>query len=250
MEICKGCGKTVDINEMTNDLCNECLHNNIAEKNDDIKTNEISFLDHLFKKNWIFYIIAGVIGICTALFEIYNSNTSDYTLLKGLYLILALIITFSFKNPSFFKKILMYFASSVLISLTAAISMFLVGFILHPNMNNKIIENILASNSQLPKKANEEVEIVKFTSDKPNEITQHMKFINYTKIEILSEYNNINVFENNMLQGELETSCRFSNVKEMLSSIKAFNITYYDKNNEIIGMIYIDDKKCKPYYTK
>lgn len=225
------CAKCDVENDDANKFCIDCGK----------KLETESFWRHLF--NWRYYIVPTI----AALIVSYSFLQSGFTAhIGGLTPIMAIIMTIQYK-ASYVRKIGMFVMSIFSISVVM-----MTVFLTITNFGNKeneaIINDLLSSNKKLPTMLNSEIKYEAITSDKKS-VTQHLKFINYTKEAILSEYQqNIDAFEKDILLTELKNSCSTENIKKILSNGLIFNQIYYDKNNQIIGQIYMDEKRCIPYY--
>jgi hypothetical protein len=110
---------------------------------------------------------------------------------------------------------------------------------------------MLSQNKNLPRMFNTQIEQMSFKKENDNEITTSFRFVNYTKNEILNDYDNkIALFEEQMLKNELELSCNEPNVKNILDKDIQFNINYFDKNHQLIGMIFLDKLRCKSFFKQ
>ena len=201
-----------------------------------------SFWRHLF--NWRYYIVP----IIAALIASYSFLHSGFTAhIGGLTPIMAIIMTIQYK-ASYIRKIGMFIMSIFSVSIVLMTIFFTI-----TNFSNKeneaIINDLLSSSKKLPIMLNNEISYEGITSKDNKSVTQHLKFINYTREYILSEYQqNLDAFEKDILINELTSSCSTENIKKILSNNLIFNQIYYDKNNQIIGQIYMDKKRCEPYY--
>jgi hypothetical protein len=226
------CTKCNVENDDANKFCIDCGEKLTAE----------SFWRHLF--NWRYYIVPTI----AALIVSYSFLQSGFTAhIGGLTPIMAIIMTIQYK-ASYVRKIGMFVMSIFSISVVM-----MTVFLTITNFGNKeneaIINDLLSSNKKLPTMLNSEIKYEAITSNDKKSVTQHLKFINYTKEAILSEYQqNIDAFEKDILLTELKNSCSTENIKKILSNGLIFNQIYYDKNNQIIGQIYMDEKRCEPYY--
>jgi hypothetical protein len=150
------------------------------------------------------------------------------------------------------KKFTMFISSYITIGLTILITMFLFAFVVFSTLlgqsNGQLISNMLSQNKNLPRMFNTQIEQMSFKKENDNEITTSFRFVNYTKNEILNDYDNkIALFEEQMLKNELELSCNEPNVKNILDKDIQFNINYFDKNHQLIGMIFLDKLRCKSF---
>lgn len=132
MGTCSNCGEVVNQHDMIDMLCIECQ--DPAKKEQrlnkiNLTVENTSFSDHLFKKSWYFYIIAIMLGIGVSIFEIHLNKEFNYTLLQLIYYVLGFLVAITFKNQKFYKKLLMYFASSILIGITTALTIFCIELI-------------------------------------------------------------------------------------------------------------------------
>jgi hypothetical protein len=217
----------------------------------DLKINVKSFKQHLFNwKYYIFPILLGVfVGAGTYAFDSLGYSTTDNKV-PMLIWISIILQTKNFK-ASFGKKLLMFFASFLSmafvmgIAISATISIYK---IVDYNKEKSIyLNSALQQNQKLPIMLNEYIQYVKNTTNE-QDIILHMKFVNYTKNEILEDYTNVNEFEKELLQDELETSCLKESVKKILQTGIVMRMEYSDKNDELVDQIYINDEGCKPYY--
>lgn len=226
------CAKCNIENEDTNKFCIDCGEKLISD----------SFWKHLF--NWKYYIVP-IIAVLIASYSFLQSGFIAH--IGGLTPIMAIIMTIQYK-ASYIRKIGMFVMSIFSISVVMMTLYFTI-----TNFGNKgnqaIINDLLSSNKKLPIMLTSEIKYEAITSNDKKSVTQHLKFINYTKEAILSEYQqNIDSFEKDILMNELPNSCSTKNMKKFLSNGLIFNQIYYDKNNQIIGQIYMNEKRCEPYY--
>lgn len=240
---CLQCGAE---NEDSAKFCTACGVNLNQEKK--------SFWKHLFNwKYYIFPLFLGVfVGAGTYAFDSLGYSTADNKV-PMLIWIGIIIQTKNFKAP-FGKRLLMFFASSfslvgfmgIIIAITIAVY---TAINTDSNKQRKMyINSMMQQNKNLPMMINNKEQILKYTSDNSHSVKLYVKFVKYTKKDILSEYKNVNDFENDMLNSELKASCSVKGVKNILASGLVNWIEYYGKNGELIGTIYLNDKRCKPYY--
>jgi len=205
-----------------------------------------SFWKYFFHWKYIVFIIMLILiaYLNTMLFNIQITTDS----LKGSPLFFLIITTIALRRYKgvFWKKILMFilYAITTVGIYLSSIDIF---YNLEVNANNRIINNILKQNKNMPKMANENTQILKYSSKSSDNITMHLKFISYDKQSILKEFTSLNDFGNYMLKEELK-SCATPNMEEMLKYGLTMNIVYYDKNNNEISKILINKELCKPYY--
>lgn len=257
MRNCKSCGKDISVLEMPEEICMNCrdlaekAKQNIEESDKtSVETKSVGFWKHA--SNWKYYIIPLIVGVLVA-YDFSETGREAISKVNIINTIVALIFAFQFKEK-FLSRLAMFIVagviSGIIMVLTYTSSIYIFEKI---NGNNgkrqKIILNMLNTNSKLPVMVNDELQIVKYSSTNSKTITMHGKFINYTKNEILEDYSNkITEFENDMLKQELETSCLDSNGQKLFSLGIDMNIEYLDKNNNIVGKVSLNAKKCKPYY--
>jgi len=223
----------------------------------DLNLEKKSFWKHLF--NWKYYIFPLLLGIFvgagTYAFQTLGLSNEDNKV-PMLIWIGVLIQTVKFKAP-LRKKILMFFASFLslifVMGITSGITVLVytainTSWTEQSNTKKEYIQRLLAANSKLPVMLNEGLQILKYTSIDSSSIKMHCKFTQYTKDEILSDYNNSNDFEEDMLDTELKTSCNSKSLKKMSAIGIVTKVVYYGKNNNLIGQIYLDDERCQPYY--
>ena len=214
----------------------------------DLKIEAKSFWKHLF--NWKYYIFPLFIGLLFG-FDISQGGEDKIQNIKPIGFILGIIMATQFKGK-ILSKIGMFFLGGTVTNILTVITYILFIYVnsLFNNTQNLTVQKLLAQNKIFPKMISEEVQALKYTSDSSNNIKLHLKFINYSRSEILLNYENSrNNFERDMLDSELNTSCSSPEVKKMLSDGLVNWIEYYGKNNILIGEIYINNEKCKPYYN-
>ncbi|OCL81564.1 hypothetical protein AAW30_01863 [Arcobacter porcinus] len=199
-----------------------------------------NFLKHLF--NYKYYIFTFVIAL---LYSIDYHVTGVVPTNQSLLLVIAIISAIKFKS-NIIKRFLMFIAMLITTIIFTLIIFILCSYILDKiNENNSIINNFLEMNNKTPIIIDEEKSIIKISSTSNKNITMHVKLRNYTKDEILEDYkNNITLFEEDMLINELELSCNQENIKKILSSGINMEEIFFDKNENIIGIISIDKNKC------
>lgn len=241
--ICPNCENEVFSKTKYCEHCGKNLEGDVI-----IKEKDISFIKHLF--NWKFYIAPILYGILLG-FDYYSRMEYDIVGIDIIPVIIAIIMTVKYKS-TFMKKFTMFISSYITIGLTILITMFLFAFVVFSTLlgqsNGQLISNMLSQNKNLPKMFNTQIEQMSFKKENYNEITSNFRFVNYTKNEVLNEYENkIALFEEQMLKNELELSCNEPNVKIILDKDIQFNINYFDKNHQLIGMIFLDKLRCKPF---
>lgn len=233
---CLQCGAE---NEDSAKFCTACGVNLNQEKK--------SFWKHLF--NWKYYIFPLLVGFIVELYYIRtNINLMSYIRITGTIMGILMAVQL---DDKFLKKLGMFFAGGFATNVIAVLAFFSLTFAYDSFGNNTsemMVKKILEKNKNLPKMMNEEVEMLKFTSDNSHSVKTNVKFTKYTKNDILSDYKSVNAFENDMLNSELKVSCPKKSVKKMLASGLTDWIVYYDKHNDLIGQIYLNTKKCQPYY--
>lgn len=226
------CTKCSVENDDTNKFCIDCGEKLISD----------SFWRHLL--NWKYYI-APIIVASIAAYSFLQSGVTIH--IGGLTPIMAIIMTIQYK-ASYIRRIGMFIMSMLSISIVMMTIFFIITDLGNKG-NEAIINELLSSNKKLPIMLTSEIRYEAITSDDKKSITQHFKLVNYIKEDILSEYQqNVKAFEKDMLMNELKNSCPHENIKKNLSKGLIFNQIYYDKNNQIIGQIYLDKKRCEPYY--
>jgi len=211
------------------------------------EVNSESFLKRLF--DWKYLIVVIILSILAS----YNINTSIIEKVSGKFgfiTIVAIVFAVNSKN----KRFLLFLSSLFLYSTIAftihlSITMIMQNTNLFENKNNMKIQKLLKLNhSKLPMAIDDETMLLKYTSDAENTIKLHIKFTKHTKEEILTDYQgSVSSFEADMLQGELESSC-IESMKNILSDEFINWIAYYDKYDNLVGQIYLNDERCMPYY--
>lgn len=211
------------------------------------EVNSESFLKRLFY--WKYLIVVIILSILAS----YNINTSIIEKVSGKFgfiTIVAIVFAVNSKN----KRFLLFLSSLFLYSTIAftihlSITMIMQNTNLFENKNNMKIQKLLKLNySKLPMAIDDETMLLKYTSDAENTIKLHIKFTKHTKEEILTDYQgSVSSFEADMLKGELESSC-IESMKNILSDEFINWIAYYDKYDNLVGQIYLNDERCKPYY--
>ena len=230
-------------NEESAKFCSSCGADlGIAEK---------SFRKHLFNwKYYIFPLLLGVfVGAGTYAFQTLGLSTEDNKVAMLIW-IGIIIQTKNYKAP-FVKKLLMFFASLFSLAFVMGVAISATMAIYKISDSNKeksaYFNSALQQNQKLPIMLNEYIQYVKNTTNE-QDIILHMKYVKYTKKEILEDYANVNEFEKELLQGELETSCPKESVKKILQTGIVMRIEYSDKNDELVGQIYLNNERCQPYY--
>ncbi len=226
------CTKCNVENDDANKFCVDCGEKLTAE----------SFWRHLF--NWKYYIFPVFFASSAALSFSQSGFTAE---IGGLIPIMAIIMTIQYK-ASYARKLGM-FVMSIFSIYIVILTVFLTITNFGDKGNEAIINDLLSSNKKLPIMLTSEIKYEVITSNDKKSVTQHLKFINYTREYILSQYQqNVDAFEKDVLMNELTNSCSTENIKKILSNGLIFNQIYYDKNNQIIGQIYMNEKRCEPYY--
>ncbi len=217
----------------------------------DLKVEGKSFSKHLF--NWKYYIfplfLGAFVGMGTYAFDSLGYSTTDNKV-PLLIWISIILQTKNYKAP-FGKKLLMFFASLFSMAFIMGIAMSATMAIYKISDNNKVkdiyLNAALKQNQKLPIMINEYIQYVKNTTNEQDMIA-HLKYINYTKNEILADYTNVNEYEYEQLKAELEISCPKKNLKKILETGIVMKMEYSDKNDELVGHIYLNDERCQPYY--
>jgi len=202
-----------------------------------------SFWKYFF--HWKYIIFLLFIILFAYVHVVVPSSTDSSRGLPLLFLIIT-IIALKRYNTVFWKKAVMFILYIVLTSgiYFGASNVF---YNMEDNANIRIINNILKQNKNIPKMANENMQIFKYSSKSSDSITMHFKLINHNKQSIIKEFINLNSFREYMLKEELK-SCATPNMREMLKYGLTMNIIYYDKNNDEISRILINNQACKLYY--
>ena len=119
------------------------------------------------------------------------------------------------------------------------------------NKNEKIINKVFSQAGDLPYMINDEVQIYRYAKKDKNSLVQYLKFVNYTKKEILKDFGNERKkFEDYTQKKELEVSCRRDSIKNMLAHGLNFYMYYHDKSLQVIGKILVNKELCEPYYKR
>jgi len=236
------CSKCNTKNREDAKICSKCGVDLIVE----VK----SFWRHLF--NWKYYIFPIVIGL---LFGVDYSQTGTYSLsnIKLVGLIMGIVMAVQFK-ANFLSKLGMFFIGEFatnFLSVVVHFSFISLYGLFGNNAQELIVQKLLEQNKIYPRMPNEEVQVLKYTSDSGNSVKLHLKFINYTKNEILLDYDNrSDNFEKEKLNRELKVSCKGKGVEKIIADGLIYWLAYYDKSNYLIGQIYLNDERCKSYYKQ
>jgi len=216
----------------------------------DLNLKKKSFWKHLF--NWKYYIFPLSVGLLIG-FDYTQIGENSLSNIKVVGFIMGIIMATQFK-ASFLKKSLMFFVGGFLtnfLSIAVYFSFIFINDITAKTgvnqQRNKYLDNMMEQNKNLPMMLNEDLQMLKNTTN-GQDIFVHIKYINYTKNEILEDYTNVNAFENELLQSELETSCPEKSVKTILQTGIVMKMKYYGENDELIGQIYLNNERCQPYY--
>ncbi len=195
--------------------------------------------------HWKYGVFLAIIISVAYTNTIVPSSKNGTNGLPALFLIIT-IISLRRYNAVFWKKIIM-FILYIVVTVGVYFGASYIFYNMDDNANNRIINNILKQNKNMPKMVNENMQIFKYSSKSSDNITMHFKLINYDKQSIVKEFTSLNDFGNYMLKEELK-SCATPNMEEMLKYGLTMNIVYYDKNNNEISKILINKELCKPYY--
>lgn len=212
------------------------------------ENNKISFIKHLF--NWKYYAFLLLAGPVMAL-----SSMNDASKYGGILFWMSIIITVKYK-ASFWKKVLMFFASNTIFGIIVTLMIFGVeffGLYNYTNRDKNIIINkiIKKANENLPIILDSEFKMLKMNHRHKDTISTYIQYVNYSKNEILSGYdNNVSNFENEMLENELKSSCNEKHTKQILIKGIVMELVYVDKTNQEIVNIFLTDNLCQPYYGK
>lgn len=217
--------------------------NNIKEE-----IQKPKFWKHIY--NYKYYILPFMFAIYFGIDYYYISpETANKNSFLLICIITAIVATVKFKS-NIFKKFLVFivmlsatfFFSALIFEATLFISKTIDS---SEDTRVNIIENALQGNKNLPMIINEEAQIIKFSSSNNRNITTHVKFINYTKEEFLEDFqNSVTVFEDYALNSELNTSCHDSKLQNALSNDIEMQMMYLDKDQNIIGIITLNEEKC------
>jgi len=109
---------------------------------------------------------------------------------------------------------------------------------------SKIVEG---AQNKFPMQLNDEALYLKITSDSPNSIVGHIKYVNYTTADLL-EGLTTKEFEEELLKQELQAYCKESGVQLIIKKGIIHHIKYYDKDDIAFAQISITNEQCKPYY--
>jgi hypothetical protein len=237
------CTKCNVENDDANKFCIDCGEKLTAE----------SFWRHLF--NWRYYVFLLLVVVFSK--GLTDDINTIYERILGVTILAVIYQAYKYKS-NFIKRLLMFFASLFVLSLWLLI---IIKIYFGEEVLWKMIEAdiktgkinvtrmVSEKNKNLPIMLNNEIKYEAITSNDNKSITQHLKYINFTKETILSKYKgNVSYFEQEALNNELENSCTNKNKIQILSTGLVINQVYYDKNNQIIGQIYMDEKRCEPYY--
>jgi hypothetical protein len=200
--------------------------------------------------NWKYYLIAIIVAILT----------TKIASLGGISFIIAIFAASRFKKRTSNKKeklLLIVYKVAVIflvgiltfiVMLTTRITLdkFVEAFLSNNTQREVIINKSLEANKKLPVMLNEHIQLVKYSSNNYESITMHIKYINFTKNEVLAEYaNDKNQFEAEILADELKTSCVDTNIRNMLSTGLDFNIEYLGKRDQVIAQITLNKENCQ-----
>lgn len=245
MQTCSKCGKNREDVDLIGDVCHFCIEDEKKVK------NSSGFWRHAFSlKYYILPLFAGVFYV------LYNMKTGTdfdkdfYEPIKIMNMIIGVIAAYQYKvKKTFFNKVGLYIVV-VLIANFVSFATIIGGNILTLNSpdNNKFISNIIESSEKnLPLQLNDEALYLKITSDSPNSIVGHIKYVNYTSADLL-EGLTTKEFEEELLKQELEVSCKDSGVQLLIKKGIIHHIKYYDKDDIAFAQISITNEQCKPYY--
>lgn len=222
---------------------NEDLSNISIEENN----KKPKFWKHIY--NYKYYILPFMFAIYFGINYYISPETANQYSFLLICIITAIIATIKFKS-NIFKKflvfIVMLYATFFFSTLIFKATLFISETIdIREYTRINIIENALQGNKNLPMIINEEAQIIKFSSSNNRNITTHIKFINYTKEEFLEDFqNSVTVFEDYALHSELNTSCHDSKLQNALSNDIEMQMMYFDKYQNIIGIITLNEEKC------
>jgi len=252
--ICKNCKKIVEESQEIDGLCKNCHKSDEIYNTDGMHEESINKSKSYWKHalNWKYYIVPFTLGITIA-YHFSQTGEQIISQFKIVNTIVGLVAAAKLKDK-FLKEFFMFIVATVLSSLImmAAYSSSTAIFEKIGGNSNKrqvVINNLLKKNKDLPIMFNDEIQTINYFSTNNKSITIKNKFINYTKKEVLEDYSNsISQFEKEMLQGEKEASCPNENVKKIFSTGLEMSMEYIGKNNNIIGIIKLNDEICKSYY--
>lgn len=256
MGTCKSCGEVASALEIVNDLCPKCQAPEQSEKLKNQEKNKtsvvidgVSFWKHAF--NWKYYIVPLIVGLLTA-YDFSQTGEEMISKVKAINTIIGIIAAVQLKKHFGYKFgifLIVGLFSGIVMAVTYLGSIFISEKIGGDSgKRQKAIRDILTLNNKMPMMLNDQLQLVKYTSPNNKTITMHMRFVNYTKNEILAEYsNNISQFESEMLEEEQKISCPQANLKNLLSTGLEINVEYLGKNNNIIGKVNLNNEKCKQY---
>ncbi len=195
--------------------------------------------------HWKYMVFLSIIILVAYTYSVAPSSKNGTNILTIFFLIITAIALRRY-NAVFWKKGVM-FILYIIVTVGVYFGASYIFYNMGSNANTRIINNMLIQNKNMPKMANENIQVLKYSSTSSDNITMHLKFIDYDKQSIIKEFLSLDDFGKNMLKEELK-SCDTQNMKEILKYGLTMNMIYYDKNNTEISKIFINNELCKPYY--
>jgi hypothetical protein len=215
------------------------------------KNEEKSFLKRLF--NWKYLVILIVILVPLIYLQFMGGEA-----FKGMSLIVIGIVFYLSKrlskNDDKSISPSMQWASFFFYTvITALIYYAVISYSMKQSSDSSkviyVMDTMLKGKNKLPKKVTELFELFNVSKMNEHTIIQDVRYIDYTKAEVLNEYGgDIDLYKKEMTKAELQASCSIG--KDMFTlGIVVIN-TYFGKDNQSIIRVEVNDENCRPYYAK
>lgn len=234
--ICPNCEKETQ-NELYCEHCGKNFHNINLQSNE---KKDPPFNAHLL--NWKYYI--GVI-----IFAIIGVLGDKLQAANGIVILTAIIMTVTYK-AKFSGRFAMLFFSAIIAGMIFILTVFLTSYFksFNDNQNEAKIQKFLSSYKNYPIHLNNEIELAAFTSDSPNTMTQHLRFLNYTKEQLTSTHKaGLEQYVKILSYSGFTGICKEKELKELFENGLTVYQRYYDYNNQFLQETFVNEKKCVKY---
>jgi hypothetical protein len=202
---------------------------------------EFSIWKRVFEKKYI-----GTVAIAAIIASI--ASIGDNTLALSLAPIVTVIAIVLAVNSEK-KKFLVFVIGLVLYTLLY------LSFVTTANKLNKdestvarYMAEFKKQNEQLPKKANEFIELVKYEFPNNNTVKMHGRYFGFEKSELVAEYGTIEDLEKQLTEQELSVSCASITIFKLIDAGGTMKITYTDKNDFELATVVLNKETCRPYF--